>query len=114
MSIESTDIVLDKQSCRVSSSLDALQALLEKQIQLICKSDYRNFEVLTEQAASIVDELAGTKALEQTKFKEQCERLAKLYEKLILIVAAQKDHVGNQVRRIREGRKALGAYHNSG
>jgi homoserine dehydrogenase len=111
MSIESTDIVLDKQSCRVSSSLDALQALLEKQIQLICKSDYRNFEVLTEQAASIVDELAGTKALEQTKFKEQCERLAKLYEN---IVAAQKDHVGNQVRRIREGRKALGAYHNSG
>lgn len=93
--------------------LDELHILLEKQIELVRKSDLRSFEALTEQAGSIVDEIVGTKAFEHTEFNEQRERIAKLYRELILMVEAQKYHINKRMRRINEGRKMLGAYRNN-
>jgi len=110
----SADIIPDKRVCRFSSGLADLQGLLEKQIESVRRSDLRNFEALTEQAGSIIDEIIKTKAFEQAEFKGQWERLVKLYKELILMVAARKEHVGMQVRRIREGKKTLEAYRGNG
>ncbi len=90
--------------------LDDLQSLLEKQIEMVRRSDFRSYETLTEQANSIVDKLVRTKAFGQTKFNKQRERLAELYKQLILMVTVQKDNVDKQLRRINEGKKTLRAY----
>lgn len=94
--------------------LDDLQSLLEKQIVMVRRSDFRNYETLTEQANSIVDKLVRTKAFGQTKFNKQRERLAELYKQLILMVTVQKDNVDKQLRQINEGKKTLRAYHGNG
>jgi hypothetical protein len=93
--------------------LDELQVLLQKQIELIRRSDFSGFEALTEQTGSIVEKIAKKGAFERSEFNEQRERLAKLYKKLIIIVAAQKGQVARQLRRINEGKKTLGAYRDS-
>ncbi len=87
-----------------------LQSLLEKQKEMVRRSDFHGFEVLTEQAGSIVNEIAKTKVLEQTEFNGQRERLAKLYKELALMVTAQKERVGKQLQMISEGKRALEAY----
>lgn len=94
--------------------LNDLQSLLERQIEFVRSSDFHSYEALTSQADSIVDELVRTKAFEQTKFNEQQERLAKLFKKLILMVTAQKDRIGTQLRRINKGKKTLQAYRYNG
>ncbi len=90
--------------------LDDLQSLLEKQIEMVCRSDFRSSEALTEQANSIVDKLVRTKAFGQTKFNKRRERLTELYKQLILMVTVHKDRVDEQLQRINEGKKTLRAY----
>ena len=90
--------------------LDRLQSLLERQIELVRRGEYRTSEALTEQSDLVVDELLRTKAFEQTQLDEQREHLAKLYRELTLMVAAEKDRFGKQLQQISQGRKTLKLY----
>ena len=90
--------------------LNRLQSLLERQIELVRRGDFRTSELLTEQSDLVVDELLRTKAFEQTQLEEQRERLAKSYRELTLMVAAEKDHLGKQLQQISQGRKTLKLY----
>lgn len=93
--------------------LDNLQSLLEKQIEMARRSNFRCVEALTEQANSVVEKIVKTKAFEQPGSEGWREHLTKLYEKLELILAAGKDSVGKQLRQVGSGRKTLHVYHNN-
>lgn len=108
MSADSTDT--EGQASEVSTALDDLEGLLEKQIEMVRRSDFRGVEKLAERADSIVREIAGTGVFERAKFSKQRERLTQLYRQLTLMVAAEKGQVGRRLRRVREGRKVLEAY----
>jgi hypothetical protein len=110
MSTDSIEIVPNEQA----RLLDELQSQLEKQIELVRKGDFLASEALTEQSDLAVDELVRTKAFEQTELDDQRWRLAKLYEKLILAVAAEKDRLGKQLQQISQGRKTLRVYRDQG
>ena len=90
--------------------LNRLQSLLERQIELVRRGDFRTSELLTEQSDLVVDELLRTKAFEQTQLEEQRARLAKLYRELTLTVATEKDRLGKQLQQICQGRKTLKLY----
>ena len=94
--------------------LDNLRCLLEKQIEMARRSNFRRVEALAEQAGSIVEKIVKTKAFEQHEFDGERVHLAELYKKLELILAAGKDSVGRQLRQVGSGRKTLQAYRNSG
>ena len=94
--------------------LDNLQSLLEKQIEMARRSNFRRVEALAEQANSVVEKIVKIKAFEQPGFDGQREHLTKLYEKLELILAAGKDSVGKQLRQVGNVRKTLSAYRNNG
>ena len=108
MSADNTDT--EEQVSRVSTTLDDLEGLLEKQIEMVRRSDFRGVEELAERADSIMREITGTKVFERAEFSEQRERLTQLYRQLTLMVAAEEDQVGRQLRRVREGRRVLEAY----
>ena len=93
--------------------LDNLQSLLEKQIEMARRSNFRQVEALAEQAGSVVEEIIKTKAFQQPQFNDQREQITKLYKKLELILAAGKDSVGGQLRQIGSGKKTLQAYRNN-
>ena len=94
--------------------LDNLQNLLEKQIEMARKSNFRRVETLAEQADSIVEKIVKTKAFEQPEFSGSRERLTKLYRKLELILSAGKDSIEKQLWQVGSGKKTLQTYRNSG
>lgn len=113
-SSSTTDWSLDSASIDERMHLfDNLQRLLEKQIEMVRKSDFRNVEALAEQADSIVEKIVKTKAFEQPEFDGQREYLTKLYRRLELILSAGKDSTGRQLRQVGNLRKTLKAYRNS-
>jgi hypothetical protein len=93
--------------------LDNLQSLLEKQIEMARRGNFRRVEVLAEQADSIVEKIVKIKPFEQPEFDARRKHLTKLYEKLQLILAAGKDSVGRQLRQVGNVRKTLHAYRNN-
>ena len=92
--------------------LDNLQSLLEKQIEMARKGNFRRVETLTEQADSVVEKIVKTKILDQPEFDNQRKYMVKLYERLQLILAAGKDSVGKQLKQVTNVRKTLHAYCN--
>lgn len=94
--------------------LDDLQCLLENQIEMARRGNFRRVEGLAEQADSIVEKIAGTKAFEQPEFDDHREHLTKLYKKLELILTAGKDSVAKQLRQVGCVRKTIEAYRNDG
>lgn len=93
--------------------LDDLQSLLENQIEMARKSNFRRVEALAEQADSVVKEIVKTNAFEQPGADFQREHLTKLYQKLELILTAGKDSVGKQLQKIGNVRKTIRAYRNN-
>ncbi|MHC4144297.1 MAG: hypothetical protein ACYSWW_17045 [Planctomycetota bacterium] len=94
--------------------LDELQHLLNRQKELVRKGDFSTSEALTEKSNAIVDELVRTKVLEQAEFRGQFERLAKTYRQVTLMVAAEKDRLGKQLKQVGRARKTLRAYRSFG
>ncbi len=94
--------------------LDELQHLLNRQKELVRKGDFRTSEALTGKSNAIIDELVKTKVLEQAEFRGQLERLAKTYRQVTLMVAAEKDRLGKQLKQVGQARKTLRAYRSFG
>ena len=94
--------------------LDNLQSLLEKQIEMALKGNFRRVEALAEQASSIVEKIVKIKPFGQSEFDGRRKHLLKLYKKLELMLAAGKDSVAKQLRQAGNARKTLKAYRNNG
>ena len=94
--------------------LDNLQSLLEKQIAMARRSNFRGVERLAEQANFIVEEIAEAKCFEKSEFGGHRERLTKLYKELELMLTGSKDSVAGQLRQVGNVRKTLAAYSNKG
>ena len=86
--------------------LDDLQSLLQKQIELARQNN--------KQAGCLVEKIAQTRSCELAELKNRHKCLVKLYKKLLLIIAAKKEHIGRQLRQISNGRKTLEAYSHNG
>jgi len=99
----------DKQMCL----LDNLRNLLEKQIEMARKGNFRRVETLTEQADSIVEKIIKTKVFEHPEFECQRIHLLELYKKLGLMLAAGKASVQKQLRQVGNVKKTLKIYRNS-
>ena len=93
--------------------LDNLQSLLEKQIEMARRSNFRRVEALAEQADSIVEKIVKIKPFGQSELDSRCEHLVKLYKKLELILTAGKDSVGRQLQQVGSGKKTLHVYRNN-
>jgi hypothetical protein len=93
-----------------SGQLKKLEDLLNRQIAQVRKGDFLESEVLSEQAGKIVDELGRTSVPESIEFREQFERLTKLYRQAALMVAAEKDRLEKQLQQVGQARKALRTY----
>jgi hypothetical protein len=94
--------------------LDDLQSLLEKQIEMVRKGNYRHVEVLAEQASSVIEKIAKIKSFGRPEFDDRRKHLLELYKKLELMIEAEKASVERQQKQVDNVRKILKAYRNSG
>jgi hypothetical protein len=94
--------------------LDDLQNLLEKQIEMVRRSDFSRIESLAEQAGLYIEKITDRKYLEQPEFVERREHLTQLYRKLELMLISSKDSIADQLQQVGNVRKTLAAYRNKG
>ena len=80
------------------------------QTALVQQGKLDDVESLSVRISEIVEGMTEEAVFELDEFRDRRGRLAKLYNQLILTVAAQKDNIGKQLQRISEGKKTLGAY----
>lgn len=90
--------------------LDQLEHLLERQIELLGQGRIGDVERLSEQAGSVVAEIADSGTLELPEHVDRREQLQQLYERLRLAVSAQQAEVGGKLSQIRRGRKTIRTY----
>ena len=93
--------------------LEDLRSLLEEQIAMARAGNYRRLETLTLKSAPVVEDLRKSGAFEQARFAAQCKQITKLYNKLELAVAGEKNSIETQQRQIAGSKKTLRAYLNS-
>ena len=90
--------------------LDDLQGLLERQTKLAQQGKIGDMELLSKQAGSVVEKIADTGILELPEFENRRGQLQKLYEQLCLTITAQEADITEKLRRVRKGKKTVGAY----
>ncbi len=87
-----------------------LEGLLKDQVELARQDRPAELEVLAEQAQGIVDKLKQAGAFEPARFEAERQRLRGLYDRLRLTLGSQMDQIGQELSRVRKGRKTIGAY----
>ena len=91
--------------------LDELRRLLNRQIVMVRKGDYRESETLLSESGRIVDELIGISASEPIKLRKQFEQVAESYRQIILMVEVEKNRLETQLQQVGQARKTLKVYH---
>ena len=92
--------------------LNELQNLLERLLQLARQGDStsKQFNVLTDKAGSLVDEIVRTGIPDVPELRYRRQELRRQYESLCLIVAAQKTNASGELSRIHRSRRILETY----
>jgi len=95
--------------------LNELHNLLEKLLQLAQEGNSTNeqFGTLADRAGSLVEDIERKGILDLTEFQGRRDALRALYEKLCLIVSAQKATTSGELSRIRRGKKTIETYRNN-
>lgn len=94
--------------------LDDLQGLLEEQIEVALRSDFRRVEELAERAGLTVEKIVKKKCFGNPEFDDQRRHLIKLYKKLEMMLVCSKDLVSRELQQVGNVRKTFQAYHNKG
>ena len=100
----------DNQKTRSSSKIDALQNLLEKQIELAKRGNVSKTEPLETQVNSLIEQIKQERYLEDAEFADSRRNLKKLFDELCIAIAAQKADVSEKISRIRKGRNIIQTY----
>ena len=95
------------------SALDQLQHFLETQIESARKSDFRKVEQIARKTAPLINGIAAIPSAENSPFRNQRRRIAELHRQLVLMLAAEQEKVGRQIKRLGAGRKTVSAYKHS-
>lgn len=92
--------------------LEELQNLLERQIKMLQKGDPagKKFEELSFQADELVKQIIQEGLLQSARFAGCRSHLQKLYERLNMMISAQKDETARQLNRLRKGKKTIVMY----
>ena len=92
--------------------LDELQGLLEMQLKLAYQGNSagKQIEVLGRRADWLVETITQAGILERPEFESQKKKLKRSYEDLHLAITAQRTDVGEELSRVRKGRKTIATY----
>lgn len=95
--------------------LDELESVLKKQLELAHQGDAASekFDALTSRAGCLVQKMASLGIRDSDELQGRWSRLHGLYGDLCLVVAAEKADAGEDLARIRRGRKIIGTYRQS-
>jgi len=103
-------VVADDPQLLPSDPLGLFKSLLERQIDLARLGNISEVEVLVRHTSTLVETLAKTGLFESAEYKLRHAEFQALYDRLSLILNAQRSETIERIRQIRKGRKTVGAY----
>jgi len=103
----------DGQLSKLSSEIDALEDLLIKQKKLVQRGNMNDVEMSIEQADEQVKRILKEGIFKFNELAGRKKKLQELYEDLRLALAVQKADTGQELSKIRKGKKTLEVYHNN-
>lgn len=90
--------------------LEQLKAVLLKQSELIQNGRIQDAQELTGRAAALLPELVPPPAPQRQEWTRQCRQVYQLYQKMTLMIEAQKAALKTQQQKISSGKKTMRAY----
>jgi hypothetical protein len=93
--------------------MDNLEQVLQKQIEMTLKGNFKAVEKLTEDADREIKKILAKKTTEIPDFETKRQRILKMYEELDLMLSAEKEIVKGQQKMADNVRKTLSAYHSN-
>lgn len=90
--------------------LNRLQDMLKTQIDMIRKSDLGGAEKLAQQTRLLIAEIDEQGLFRKPQFRMRYDDIAKLYQKLHVMLRAGKETISQELRKIGKGRKMIQAY----
>lgn len=95
----------------ITSRLDELTVLLEKQLDCIRKSEFSSFEQLTSQTELLIESVCQRRgSLQKTEHKQKLARIQRLYNTIILAIRSQTEELSQRLKHLRKGRETLSRY----
>jgi len=91
--------------------LSTLQQVLQEQIERIKKGDLGGVEALSDQAGELLTALQESHTSEPNMPQECYEPVIQLYQQLELMIAAERESVRMQLRKVSDGKKTIHTYH---
>jgi len=106
------DLIIPDERVRL---LDELESVLKKQLELAHQGDAASekFDAMTSGAGCLVQKIASLGIRDSDELQGRWSRLHGLYGDLCLVVAAEKADAGEDLARIRRGRRIIGTYRQS-
>jgi hypothetical protein len=95
---------------RFISTTEHLESLLRQQLRLAQKGNIVEMEKLAKKANGLVEQISGSKFLEEPKFKKRRGELEQLYNNLFLILSSQMNDVSQSLGKIYKGKKTVTLY----
>ena len=89
-----------------------LEDILEKQLKLMRTSRDKAAFDLAGQTADFVNVIGQKEIFKNDKFAAQRHNIQRLYKELTLATAERKQSVSSELKKIRKGKKSVGAYKN--
>jgi hypothetical protein len=90
--------------------LEELANLLERQVELARHGDFAELERLAGQCEPLVARITAAGLLGRPEYVGLRERLGRLYRKLQLVLSAQKDATGEQLKLTHRHQRTLAVY----
>jgi len=107
---------VDKKSLTENSfkqMVDYLENILTRQLARVRNYDLDGAMALAAEANDLAASIGREKIFDRPDYSQQQRRIKKLYKDLCLTIASERQEVGDKLRQIRKGIKALGAYADS-
>jgi hypothetical protein len=87
-----------------------LADLLERQLERLRKYDLDGAVALAEESQKVSGQVATRGLLERPQYSREKQHIQGLYQDLCLVIAAERQEVGEKLKQIREGIRALARY----
>ncbi len=87
-----------------------LADLLERQLERLRKYDLDGAVGLAEESQKVSGQVAKLGLLERPQYSREKEHIQGLYQDLCLVIAAERQEVGDKLKQIRDGIRALASY----
>jgi hypothetical protein len=97
-------------SIYTAALVDKLLAELERQVKMAQKGSLAEVELSINNTQKLVEQVAQAGVLQKPEYENKRNKIRNLYERLLMILSAEKDKAGSEIKTVRNYKKVFNTY----